>query len=252
MGFDLDKFLKFAPRQGIFEVTVLLGAKDQIESRLVIARVRAQVAEKRRRALHKACDKRGCTPTQRSLRRCDWTLIVTNAPSAMMRTSAVITVYRVRWQVELLFKLAKSEAALDRTNSDKRERVLCELYAKLIALCWFGRLLSVVDQATEHVISGVRAWRKMRGKVMMWGIKLGTRQGVRYMQELVRYLHRRAKVSKRQKYPSTRQRIEQAGAQREHRRLIDPLGYMQIKVVSKRAEVDDLFEHTVVELSKAA
>lgn len=253
-NFDLDQFLKCAPTETIFEVAVVLGAKEQVDTRLVVARVPPQVAAQRRRALYKARGKKGRTPTQKSLRRCDWTLMVTNAPCEMLPTSAVATVYRVRWQVELVFKLAKGEAALDQTTSEKRERVLCELYAKLIALCCFGRLLSVVQGSTTQVISAVKAWRRMKEKVLVWGSKLRVGEGVKQLQVMVLYLQRRAQASKRSKYPSTRQRVEQAIQQPKMCRLVDPLGYVRSKGLpkSKEAQVDDFFEHSFVELAKAA
>ena len=41
---------------------------------------------------------------------------------------------RARWQVELLFKLWKSEGRLDESRSADPQRVLCEVYAKLVAM----------------------------------------------------------------------------------------------------------------------
>jgi len=41
---------------------------------------------------------------------------------------------RLRWQIELLFKLWKSHGQLDLWRTEKPERILCEVYAKLIGL----------------------------------------------------------------------------------------------------------------------
>ncbi|MBM4459914.1 MAG: transposase, partial [Chloroflexi bacterium] len=54
-------------------------------------------------------------------------------PRTLLSAEQVALLYPVRWQVELVFKLWKSEFALDRVAGYRRERVLCELYAKLIA-----------------------------------------------------------------------------------------------------------------------
>ena len=60
--------------------------------------------------------------------------------------------YRVRWQVELIFRQLKSVLRLDQSNSDKPCRVQCEIWARLLAgvlifawhahanaLCWATR-----------------------------------------------------------------------------------------------------------------
>jgi hypothetical protein len=41
---------------------------------------------------------------------------------------------RVRWQLELVFKVFKSEGKIDETRSTQPYRVICELHAKLLAM----------------------------------------------------------------------------------------------------------------------
>lgn len=41
---------------------------------------------------------------------------------------------RVRWQIELLFKLWKSHAKIDEWRSANPWRILCEIYAKLLCI----------------------------------------------------------------------------------------------------------------------
>ena len=40
----------------------------------------------------------------------------------------------MRWQIELLFKLWKSHGRVDESRSTKPWRILCEVYAKLLAM----------------------------------------------------------------------------------------------------------------------
>ena len=67
-------------------------------------------------------------------------------------------VYGARWQIELLFKLWKSEGALAQVRGQQSGRVLCELYAKLIGLAVFGYLSAPVRWATTE-LSPVKAWQ---------------------------------------------------------------------------------------------
>ncbi len=62
------------------------------------------------------------------------TLLVTNACVAMLSLSEAMVLLRVRWQIELLFKLWKSHGQIDEWQSQKPYRILCEVYAKLIVV----------------------------------------------------------------------------------------------------------------------
>src|SRR5262249_30325433 len=60
-------------------------------------------------------------------------LYLTNVPPDKASTQEVAVLGRCRWQIELLFKLWKSGGGLGRSRSARPYRVLCELYATLIA-----------------------------------------------------------------------------------------------------------------------
>jgi hypothetical protein len=69
-----------------------------------------------------------------------WTIVLTNVPASMLTIEQAFALLRARWQIELLFKLWKQEGLLDQWNGTKPWRVLCEVYAKLLAMVvqhWF-------------------------------------------------------------------------------------------------------------------
>jgi hypothetical protein len=111
---------------------VLLGEK-QFAFRLVAVRCPQSVAERKKRQLIKKSKKRGRQPSAQQWRLCEWLVLVTNLPSEDFSAEALWTLYRVRWQIELVFKRWKSVLGLGqslaRTN---RYRELTELYAKLL------------------------------------------------------------------------------------------------------------------------
>jgi hypothetical protein len=57
-----------------------------------------------------------------------------NVPSTILTVVQVVLLYRVRWQIEMVFKLWKSYCGLRRIAGVRRERVLTELYAKMIGI----------------------------------------------------------------------------------------------------------------------
>ena len=116
------------------DLPIALGAQRRLAARLLAVRVAQEVADQRRRRLRKTARQRGRTPSAALLARCDWTLLVTNVPPDLLSLREALVLARARWQIELLFKLWKSHGHIDASRSGKPGRVLCEVYAKLLAM----------------------------------------------------------------------------------------------------------------------
>jgi len=144
------------------EVQVKLGCRSQhqLPCRLIILRNPDEVTEKRRRTAKEHAKKRGTTLSQTYLFMLGWTLFVTNAPDTMLSLKHVYDFYRIRWQIELIFKLWKSYCGLNHILAWRKERVLTELYAKMIALIIVHFLLAPLripdDVWAEREVSNVR------------------------------------------------------------------------------------------------
>jgi hypothetical protein len=117
-----------------FEQDVLIGSQERLPCRMVVVRVPQEVTDERRHKAYETARRKGRTPSARHLELMNWSLFITNVPATMLTLRQVVTLYCVRWQIELIFKLWKSECALDRVAGRRRERVLSELYAKLIGI----------------------------------------------------------------------------------------------------------------------
>jgi hypothetical protein len=131
--FNLLEQLRNGPRAPI-EFAVLLGkqAKHRLPCRLIAVPVPQEVGDRRRqKAIKKAqCQKKGIAEEVLALM--DWTILVTNAPAEKLSIEHIAILYAVRWQIELVFKLWKSHCGLRRVAGFRRERILVELYGKLI------------------------------------------------------------------------------------------------------------------------
>jgi hypothetical protein len=113
---------------------ILLGAKHQLPCRLLAQRIPQEVADQRRRKLREHANRKQLSISQETLFLSEWTLLITNIPTSLVTFSEAFVLYRVRWQIELLFKLWKSCAKIDEWRSQNPNRILCELNAKLIAV----------------------------------------------------------------------------------------------------------------------
>jgi hypothetical protein len=126
----------------------------------MILRNPQEVTEKRRRIAKEHAKKRGTPLSQTDLFLLGWTLFVTNAPATMISLQQVYDFYRIRWQIELIFKLWKSYCGLNQILTWRKERILTELYAKMIAIVIVHFLLAPLripgEIFSEREVSQVR------------------------------------------------------------------------------------------------
>lgn len=130
---DLPVFLQ-STRKDVFELQVVLANvhKQRAPCRLICLRASVQQANERRRKLYQKSKDQGRIPTQTALAFCDWMLLITNVPKSLLPIDQAHALYRVRWQVELLFKQFKSILRVHQSNTACGSRLLCELLGKLL------------------------------------------------------------------------------------------------------------------------
>jgi hypothetical protein len=153
-GTRLDLFA-WLDTQAALDLPVLLGAclKKQIACRLISIPVPLGVAEERRRKARRKAATHGKTLSEAYLKSLGWSIFVTNVPSDRLSTRQVIAFYRIRWQIELIFKFWKSYCGLDDLPGLRAARVMTEFYAKLLLAVLSNFLIAPVrlpDEAGPH------------------------------------------------------------------------------------------------------
>lgn len=118
----------------VLDMPIHLGARHRLPARLLAMRVPQEVADQRRRRLREEAKRRGRAPNAAQLALADWTIFVTNVPPELVSVQEALVLGRARWQIELLFKLWKSQGQIDEWRSAKAGAILCELYAKVIGM----------------------------------------------------------------------------------------------------------------------
>jgi len=116
------------------DISVELGVQERLPARLLAIRVPQEIADLRRMRMKKEARHQGKTVSAAQLRLADWTVFVTNVPAERLTLHEALVVARARWQIELVFKLWKDHNRIDEWRSTKPWRILCEVYAKLIAV----------------------------------------------------------------------------------------------------------------------
>ena len=113
---------------------IRLGREQPLDCRLIAVRVPDEVAEERRQRLNEEARQKGQAVSQERLALIHWTIYVTNVPTDRLSIEEALVLGRSRWQVEMLFKLWKSDGQIDESLSQNPWHVLTEFYAKMIAM----------------------------------------------------------------------------------------------------------------------
>jgi hypothetical protein len=154
---DLAAWLT-AHDQDLVEHGLFVGEEERLPVRLVAVRLpQPKVDARRRQAQHNA-RKKGRQVTPRHLDLLAWQLLMTNVPEHLLAAEALVTLYRVRWQIELFFKLCKSQFKLAAVGPWRLHRVLCHLYARLIGIVLFQWLIAPWRFLDEGELSPVKAF----------------------------------------------------------------------------------------------
>ena len=212
---DLEKLLREQSGERT-EVPVKLGcrARHQLPCRLIILRNPKQVTEKRRRTAKAHAQKRGTTLSQTYLFLLGWSLFVTNAPDTMISLKHVYDFYRIRGQIELIFKLWKSYCGLNSILGWRKERVLTELYAKMIGIVIVHFLLAplrIPDEVwSQREVSNVRFQQILARFARSFKQGLADMMALaKTLDQFVRHVERFALKQKRRQQPNAYAQLAQ-------------------------------------------
>jgi hypothetical protein len=201
---DLPALLRTAAR---LDQPVLVGAAARLPARLLAVRVPQAVADERRRRLRADARKRGQAVSAARLALADWTIVITNVPPALLTLDEALVLLRARWQIEKLFDLWKTHGHLDKTRSGKPWRVLCEVYAKLLALLVQHWVLLTGSWA-QPGRSLVKAARAVRQRALALASALNDPAALALvLARIARCLAGGSRVATRRKEPGTAQQL---------------------------------------------
>jgi len=78
----------------------------------------------------------------------------------MLSYDQIGLLYALRWQIELIFKRRKSQSKLHLISGCRKERILVEVYAKLIGLGLF-QFLTMPLRAKDIDVSPTKAFKRL-------------------------------------------------------------------------------------------
>jgi len=200
-----DMVALLATQDAHVDLPVTLGVTQRLPARLVAVRVPQEVADQRRRKLRAEARRKGQAVSARRLALAGWTIFVTNAPVDLLPLLAVGVVARARWQIELLFKLWKSHGRIDESRSTRPWRVVCDVYAKLLAMIlqhWMA-LMSLWGYPDRSLVKAAKTVQKYALQLAscVWHYP----RTLETLETIARCLLAGCRMDRRKKHPNTYQ-----------------------------------------------
>ena len=146
--FELAKLVEKMKKTGIMslEKELLIGHEKKIKARVIFALVPDGVKKQRADAVaYKANNKNYTVQKEYKV----WTEInvfITNVSKDSLALKQIMSIYRLRWQVELVFKTWKSHYKIDSYKTMRKERMECYVYATLLLILLQWRIFSWLNR----------------------------------------------------------------------------------------------------------
>lgn len=129
---DIGEFLRKKRNLNIniFDINGYIG-KEKTPGRLIIYRQTEDVTSRRLRDAKKDSRQKGETISKNKRLLLSFTILITNASKEMLPAQIAGTIYRIRWEVELVFKRWKSQLKIDFLKGIHKERIDCLIWSRL-------------------------------------------------------------------------------------------------------------------------
>ena len=116
------------------EKDVFIGNEPKIPVRLIMELLPDQIYEQRIRKSIADHKRKGHNTSEKFKFLSRFNFIITNVPEDVLPTDVVPALYRIRWQIELIFKIWKSIIGIHHSRDMKYTRWLCILHFKLLLM----------------------------------------------------------------------------------------------------------------------
>lgn len=136
---NLAKFLDKNIFQGIVDITVFLGV-ERHPVRLIACLMNEEAINKRLRDANRAASRRGTQISKKKKTLMKYSIFITNIPVDMLLAKEIMSIYRARWRIEIIFKQWKSCLKLHIFKGFNKDRFHCFMYGRLIMAILMGSL----------------------------------------------------------------------------------------------------------------
>lgn len=133
-------------KESHFETRVTIKTDKAIfNCRLVAVTVPEQVWAERIRKAQARAKSMGVVLSDTYKARCRFSIFITNVAGETLKAADVIQLYRLRWQIELVFKTWKSLLGVHKVKAVKKDRLECQLLARFIWILMNWKIFRCID-----------------------------------------------------------------------------------------------------------
>ena len=119
--------------------------KKQLPTRLIVSKVDHRTYNKRLDKAQIAAGSKGYQLSNRFKTCAALNLFITNIPKQWLKAKEVRAAYSLRWQIELTFKVWKSQAGINKIKTMKIQRFQCQLLARLLWILLHWKMLGIIQ-----------------------------------------------------------------------------------------------------------
>jgi len=119
-------------QKGELDMEVYLNDKERTKVRLIAKPVAPEIASLRRMKAKK--EMRGHNPSPEILFLMSWTIFITTIPRAHADFQKVLLIYKLRWRIEIIFKIFKSHMSFSKVHNVSEQQLILLLTARFIMI----------------------------------------------------------------------------------------------------------------------
>jgi len=116
------------------DMKVCIGEKERFPVRVIIELMPDEEVAKRLRKVNRENKKKGCKTSEGYKDRARFNIFITNITEEMLDGETIAKIYKIRWQVELIFKVWKSVYGMNNVRQMKYNRLMCLLGTRLLLI----------------------------------------------------------------------------------------------------------------------
>ena len=145
---DLPKLIASMKKSGLLtlERDLLVGLEGRFKARVVFALMPDEIKNKRLKAVTYKAQNRNSTVQKEYKVWAGINVFITNVSKECLTAEKIMQIYRLRWQVELVFKTWKSHYRIDCYKTMRKERMECYLFATLLLILLQWKIFSWLNR----------------------------------------------------------------------------------------------------------